>query len=165
MVCRNCGYQSTDDAVFCPNCGTSLQPQCQPVQPQYQPAQPQYQPVQPQYPPMQPQYQYPQQYPYQPQYQPQPQPREAVPGRGLGVASMVLGIISLALFCILYVSIPCAIIGLILGIAGKISSGRAGSGNGMAAAGILCSTIFIAIVILCVTYLSTYYDEIIKNIF
>jgi hypothetical protein len=78
---------------------------------------------------------------------------------------MVLGILSLALFCLLYISIPCAIVGLILGIAGKIASSRADSGNGPAAAGIVCSAIFIAIAILCITYLSTYYDEIVRNIF
>src|ERR1700722_10486647 len=45
--------------------------------------------------------------PYTPPYQPVEAPKPS----GLAVASMVLGIISLVLFCVWYLSIPCAIIG------------------------------------------------------
>ena len=43
--------------------------------------------------------------PYPPVYQPIDAPKPS----GLAVASMVLGIISLVLLCIPYISIPCAI--------------------------------------------------------
>lgn len=38
---------------------------------------------------------------------------------GLSIASMVLGIISIVLFCIYYVSIPCAILAIIFGVIGR----------------------------------------------
>ena len=77
-----------------------------------------------------------------------------VPGKGLGVASMVLGILSLALFCFWYIAIPCAIISLILGFVGKSAASKAGAKNGMATAGIVCSFISIGIVILSLTILA-----------
>lgn len=62
-------------------------------------------------------------------------------GAGLGIASMVLGIVSLVCSCCLwYVSIPCAIIGIILG-AVSLKGNRAG--KGMAIAGLVCSLISI----------------------
>ena len=64
----------------------------------------------------------------------------------MAVASMVLGIIALVLFCVWYVSIPVAIVGLILGV---IASGKAkrgeGGGAGMAKAGIICTIIALAL--------------------
>jgi Na+/H+-dicarboxylate symporter len=62
---------------------------------------------------------------------------------------MVLGIISLALFCVWYVSIPVAIVGLILGViaSGKVKRGE-GGGAGMAKAGIICTIIALALAIL-----------------
>lgn len=51
--------------------------------------------------------------------------------QGLAIASMVLGIISLALFCVWYISIPCSILALIFGIISVKSSKK-----GMAIAGI-----------------------------
>ena len=77
---------------------------------------------------------------------------------------MVLGIVSLALFCILYISIPCAIVSLILGFVGKSASRKADAKNGPATAGIVCSVVFLAIAALCITYFSVYYDEIVKSI-
>ena len=65
----------------------------------------------------------------------------AVPDRkGMAVASLVLGIISVVLFCVWYLSLPCAVVGLILGILSLKSSGR-----GMAIAGLVLSIIAIAI--------------------
>ena len=68
-----------------------------------------------------------------------------VPGRGLGIASMVLGILSLVLFCIWFISGPFAVIGLILGVAGLGVSKSNGYGNGTAVAGIVCSLVTLAI--------------------
>lgn len=60
-------------------------------------------------------------------------------GVGFGVASMVLGIVALVMSCCFYfISIPCAIIGIIL-------AGIGLSGNkerrGMAIAGLVCSVV------------------------
>lgn len=68
-----------------------------------------------------------------------------VPGKGLGIASMVLGIISLVFFCVFWFSIPCAIVGAALGGAAK--SKAAGAPNGMATAGIACSCIALGLAI------------------
>lgn len=60
------------------------------------------------------------------------------PGAGLGIASMVLGIVALCISCCFYyVSIPLAIIGAILGAVGIAKN----SGKGMAIAGLVCSII------------------------
>lgn len=52
--------------------------------------------------------------------------------KGLCIASMVLGIISIVLFCIWYISVPCSILAIIFGILGMKSSFK-----GMAIAGII----------------------------
>ena len=56
--------------------------------------------------------------------------------KGFSIAALVLGIIALVLCCIWYVSIPCGIIALILGIMGLKSSKR-----GMSIAGIITGVI------------------------
>ena len=66
-------------------------------------------------------------------------------GSGLSVASMVLGIISLVLFCIPYVCFPAGIISIILG--GVSVSGKK-PGQGMAVAGLGCSIVAIALYII-----------------
>ncbi len=66
-------------------------------------------------------------------------------GNGLAVAGMVLGIISLALFCIWYVSFPCAVTGLILSIVGLGKSKQTGAGGGMAKAGLVLSLIALSL--------------------
>lgn len=138
MICPKCGFNCTPGVKFCEKCGTPLegaQPQYQ--QPQYQ--QPQYQ--QPQY--QQPQYQQPQyQQPYQQPY------KQSVPGKGFGIASMVCGIVSLVLFCIWYLSIPCAIVAASLGVVGYNKSKNAGFKNGMATAGVVTSVIALALTLI-----------------
>lgn len=69
---------------------------------------------------------------------------EAPQGKGMAIASMVLGIVSIVLCCIWYISVPCAIIGLILGILYN----KKGTKSGMATAGIVCSIIAIVLVVL-----------------
>ncbi len=60
-------------------------------------------------------------------------------GAGLGIASMVLGIVALVLSCCLYfISIPCAIIGIILAF---VSLSGKKDGKGMAIAGLVCSIV------------------------
>ena len=78
-----------------------------------------------------------------PSYVPSNQPQQS---SGLAVASLVLGIISLVLFCVWYVSIPCAIIAIVMGAIakGKAARGEAG-GKGMATAGLVCGIIAIII--------------------
>ena len=63
---------------------------------------------------------------------PPQQPQE----KGLNIASLVLGIISLISFCLFYLSLPLGIIGLILGILGHKKNPE-----GMAKAGIILSII------------------------
>lgn len=64
-------------------------------------------------------------------------------GKGLGIAAMVLGIISLVLFCIWYLSIPCAICAIIFGILGKKKAAPK-----MATAGLVLGIIAVAIVVI-----------------
>jgi len=115
MFCPNCGAQNPDNANVCMNCGNALQQQA-PVQPMYQ----------------------------QPMYQ-QPMQPVAVPGKGLGVAGMILGILSLVFFCIPYIGFPLSVVSLILSIVGKAKAGSAGQSNGMAIAGLICSIISLAL--------------------
>ena len=61
--------------------------------------------------------------------------------KGLSIASLVLGIISLVLLCFWYISLPCAILALIFGIIGRKKGGK-----GMATAGIILSAIALVIV-------------------
>ncbi len=66
-------------------------------------------------------------------------------GKGLSIASMILGIVSVVFCCCLwYIAIPAGIVGLILGIVG-IRKG--GEGRGMAIAGIITSSIAIILAI------------------
>lgn len=73
---------------------------------------------------------------YQPVYQ---QPYSPVPQqndrRGMAIAAMVLGIISVVMVCLWYVAIPCGILGIVFGCVSLKSSG-----HGMALAGIICGS-------------------------
>ncbi len=71
------------------------------------------------------------------------QPHESA---GFGIASMVLGILALCFSCcIYYISLPCAIIGFILGAVGL----KRQAGRGMAIAGLVCSLVsFIPVIII-----------------
>ncbi len=70
-------------------------------------------------------------------YYPQGEPNKPSGGKGFGIASMVLGIVALSLSCCFYyVSIPCAVIGVVLGVIGLKRAGR-----GMAIAGLVCSVV------------------------
>lgn len=161
MFCPNCGTQNADNVTFCAGCGSKLaadQPAQQPVSetPVYEaPAQaPTYEaPAQPQQPVyQQPVYQtpaQPQQPAYQQPYQPAYQQPPVVPGKGMGIAGMVLGIIALVFGCCTeYVSIPCAVIGLILSIVAMSKAKKAGMKNGCAVAGLVCCCISLALAVI-----------------
>lgn len=60
--------------------------------------------------------------------------------KGLCIAAMVLGIISLVFWCIWYISIPCSILAIVFGIIGIKSIGR-----GMAISGIVTGSISLLI--------------------
>jgi phosphate/sulfate permease len=80
-----------------------------------------------------------------PSYQ-TPQPSQS---QGMSVASLVLGIIALVLFCVWYISIPCAVIAIVLGsmAGGKARRGE-GGGAGLARAGVICAIVAVALDIL-----------------
>ena len=63
--------------------------------------------------------------------------------KGLSIASMVLGIISLVLFCLWYVSLPCAILAIIFAIVGMKKGGK-----GMAIAGLVTGIVAICLYVL-----------------
>lgn len=65
--------------------------------------------------------------------------------KGFCIASMVLGIVSVVLFCLWYIAIPCAILALVFGIIGV-----KGTGRGMAIAGIVTSSISLVLSIIIV---------------
>ncbi len=45
--------------------------------------------------------------------------QEVQGNKGLSIAAMVLGIISVALFCIWYIALPCAILAIVFGVKEK----------------------------------------------
>ncbi len=67
--------------------------------------------------------------------------------KGFCIASMVLGIIALVLFCVFYISIPCAILAIIFGILGIKSTGK-----GMAVAGLVTGSIGLIISIAIIVF-------------
>lgn len=68
--------------------------------------------------------------------------------KGFCIASMVLGIIALVLFCVWYLSIPCAILAVIFGILGIKSKGK-----GMAIAGLVTGSIGLVVSVLIIIFL------------
>ena len=72
-------------------------------------------------------------------------PEKTEESKGLSIASMVLGIIAVVLFCIPYISIPCSILAIIFGIIGKNKGGK-----GMAIAGLVLVIVFIVLYFLLV---------------
>lgn len=66
-------------------------------------------------------------------------------GVGLGVASMVLGILSILFSCCFYyIAFPCGLIGLILG---AVAIKKGNNGKGMAVAGLVLSIISLALAV------------------
>ena len=84
-----------------------------------------------------------------PTYSSGPPMPQAQGGSGLAIAAMVLGIVSVVLFCIPYIGVPGAIVAIVLGVIarGKANRGEA-TGKGMAIAGMLLGIISIVLVLL-----------------
>lgn len=79
-------------------------------------------------------------------------------GAGLAIASMVLGIVALVFSCcIYYISIPCAIVGLILG---GVSLAKKQPGKGMAVAGLVCSIVSLVPTICIIVFSASIWAEI-----
>ncbi len=87
-------------------------------------------------------------------------PQEPKGGAGLGIASMVLGIVSLVLFCLPYICFPGGIISIILG---GVNLAKKNPGKGMAIAGIVCSIIAIAIYIICIAIVGSVGTSILEE--
>ena len=136
MICNNCGAMCNDDAKFCRNCGAALTAQNN-AQNNTQNNTSQYGYTQYQ----QTQYQ-------QPQYQQVYVEPMTYPGKGLGIAGMVVGIVSLVLMCLFYFSLPAAITGAILSGIALSKSKAAGVENKMAVAGLVCSIIALGIALI-----------------
>ena len=144
MFCMNCGNYNPEEAQNCSSCGASLTRNDQQNTEQYSgpasgqgvvPIQPMsnYQPYVPQQ-------------PYgEGNYFPNPVFEQPISGKnigkGAGIASLVLGIVSLALFCFPVVALLCSIVGLIFGIISVVKSGKAGKKCGVGIAGLICSGI------------------------
>ncbi|MEG1946768.1 MAG: DUF4190 domain-containing protein [Lachnospiraceae bacterium] len=84
-------------------------------------------------------------------------------GIGLGIASMVLGIISIILSCT-YINVITAIVSIILGIIQIVKNEK----KGMAIAGIVCSVVSVVILVMLViigiaVMNTSAYQEIIQN--
>lgn len=65
--------------------------------------------------------------------------------KGLSIASMILGIVSVVLCCVWYISVPCSVLAIIFGIIGKKKGGR-----GMAIAGLVLGIIALALYVLAI---------------
>lgn len=127
MICKKCNAENENGAKFCRICGTALQTQEQPAE---APA-----PV-----------------PYQTPVTPAPNPYAAQTtppsSSGDGIASMVLGIVSIVLCCIPIVPTICAIIAIIL----SRKETRAGKRSSCNTAGLVCGIIGLCLSILYLIY-------------
>ena len=84
-----------------------------------------------------------------PAYGPPQQPYGAAPQNGLGLTSMILGIISIPISCCWYISGVVGIIGLVFGFLGKKKADQGLANNrGIAIAGIATSAVGLALAIL-----------------
>ena len=68
------------------------------------------------------------------------QPLPAKQSSGMGIASLVLGIVSF-IICIPYLSLPAGIIGLVLGVLAKKKAAQTGGTPGLAKVGFILSII------------------------
>ena len=78
-------------------------------------------------------------------YQNIPYRPNTAPGRGLGITSLVLGICSILLCSYYFVGLALGIIGLCLGISSLKKAKAVGISNGLSIAGIVCSSVGLAI--------------------
>ena len=118
MYCKNCGILLEDDSNFCVSCGTAVNGGPIEGRPASEggemlvPVRTVYMPARP-----------------------------SMPGKGLGIASMAVGISSLSMWWTFCIPIPLAIVGFILGLVARKKAKKAEMKNGMAKVGIICSAI------------------------
>ena len=86
--------------------------------------------------------------------QPPAGPPAEKPGKGMALAGMILGIIAVALFCIWYIGLPCAVVGLILSILARNKAKVTGVGAGMAKTGLILCIIALALNIIGAIFLA-----------
>ena len=138
--CPSCNTPNDDANAICASCGASFAPMYNAPPPQgYPPQQQGYPPQQQGYAPP------PQGYPPQPGYAPAP-PKP--PGFGLGIASMICGILALLICYVPWVNIASlvlSIVGLVLAIMAKKKNAEVGAPPGMATAGLVTSIIALVI--------------------
>ena len=158
MNCKICGATIGDFDNNCSVCGTPVVKDDSPYQPAPE------QPINPQ--PAYPQDGY--QQPTYPQngFQQPYQPVAAAPvdpGKGLGIASMVLGIVGFVFCCCLsatgigmFIGPVCLIVGLILGFVAKSKSKSVGAKNTPALAGIILSVIPLALTLIFVIIIAIF---------
>ncbi len=133
MKCNHCGQELLPGAKFCNHCGQPVpveQPQPQPQAQEQAQFQSQQQTPQGDFNPY-----------YNPSFNgsmppPQQPSKQQMPGYGLGIAAMIVGIASLA-----FLSLAGAIVGLVLSIKATNKAKEAGIVNNMAKAGLVCSII------------------------
>ncbi len=126
MYCTNCGNYNPEEAKSCSSCGTPINTGTTPNQESTSTG---YQPYNSQ-----------QTYGQSP-YESQPVVSGVVPGKGAGIASLILGIVSLVFFCMVYVSVPTGIAAIITGAISISKAKAAGHKSGMGVAGIVCAVI------------------------
>ena len=132
MFCPNCGTLNEDQAFFCGSCGTKLKE----LQVSYQQSVEQ---------PVAQSSSYYQVQSWSTRIDWQLPRAEKVPGRGLGIASLVLGIVAVALSLVWVLSAICGGLAVILAVISLQKADRAGQSNGMATAGIVCALIGLAL--------------------
>lgn len=128
MICPRCSRQLPDGSKFCDGCGLALTNQAPTQAPTYQQPGP---------------------FPNAPQQYPYPQAPlvapVAVPGKGLGIASLVLGILALIISCFPIIDLLFSVTGATLGIIGFSKAKKVGMSNGIAVAGLVCSIVALSI--------------------
>ncbi len=79
--------------------------------------------------------------------------------KGMAIAAMVLGIVSIVLLCFIYVSVPCGIIAIILGAISK----KDPACKGLATAGIVTGCIGIGLTVLYIVFLSSLFATLLAG--
>lgn len=81
------------------------------------------------------------------------------PGKGLQIASLVLGILSLIVF-LSWIALICGILAIILGAVGRSKAKKVGAPTALGTAGIVCGAIgvvvLIGLIVLAIVYVSSY---------
>lgn len=81
------------------------------------------------------------------------------PGKGLQIASLVLGILSLIVF-LSWIALICGVLAIILGAVGRSKAKTVGAPTAMGTAGIVCGSIgvvvMIGLIVIAILYVSSY---------